>query len=144
MKKVSVLILMIVCSLLVIPANLNNESSNETQDDWADIIELSRLGGTTRIARQGMFSIQSIAVEPIVEASSSKNELQVSVQNYRGPVWVEIYGAKGAKHSNFEVFDMGFEVVSLSGLGAGEYNVRITVGSNVFTGKFKKGQYGKK
>ena len=144
MKKVSILFLMIVCSLLAKPANLNNESNNETQDDWADIIELSRLGGTTRAARQGVFSMQSIAVEPIVEASFSKNVFQVFVQNYRGPVWVEIYGAKGAKHSSFEVFDIGFEVIKLSGLGAGEYNVRITVGSNVFTGKLKKGQNGKK
>ena len=42
MKKVSALILMLVCSLLVIPANINNESNNRAQDDWQDNIEISR------------------------------------------------------------------------------------------------------
>ena len=39
---------------------------------------------------------------------------------------------------------MGFEVIKLSGLGAGEYNVRVKVGSEVFTGKLNKGEYGKR
>ena len=144
MKKVSALILMLVCSLLVIPANLNNGSNNKTQDDWQDKIEISREGGTTRVARQGMFSIQSKVSEPVIQAYSSKNELQVIVQNYNGPVWVEIYGAKGAKQASFDIYDNGFEVIKLSDLGAGEYNLRITVGSEVFTGVLKKGQYGKR
>ena len=144
MKKVSALILMLVCSLLVLPANLNNENKNRAQDDWQDKIEISREGGTTRVARQSIFSIQSRVAEPVVEAYSSNNELQVLVQNYSGPVWVEIYGSKGAKQASFQIYDMGFEVIKLSGLGAGEYNVRITVGSDVFTGKLKKGQYGKR
>ena len=144
MKKVSALILMLVCSLLVLPANINNESNNRAQDDWQDKIEISREGGTTRVARQSIFSIQSRVAEPVVEAYSSNNELQVLVQNYSGPVWVEIYGSKGAKQASFQIYDMGFEVIKLSGLGAGEYNVRITVGSDVFTGKLKKGQYGKR
>lgn len=144
MKKAGFLFLMIVCSLLAIPANYNNEANNKAQDDWEDKVELSRQGGTTRIASQRTFSMQSVTVEPVVEAYSSKNVLQISVQNYRGPVWVEIYGSKGAKHTNFEVYDMGFEVISLSGLGTDEYNVRISVGSEVFTGKFNKGKYGRK
>lgn len=148
MKKVSALILMMVCSLLVIPANLNNESNSRAQTDWQDLVELSREGGTTRVARQSTFSIQSRVAqpvaEPIVVAYSSNNELQVLVQNYKGPVWVEIYGAKGAKQASFEIYDMGFEVIKLSGLGAGEYNVRVKVGSEVFTGKLNKGEYGKR
>ena len=148
MKKVSALILMIVCSLLVIPANINNESNNRAQDDWEDRVEMTRQGGTTRVARQSTFSIQSRVAqqvaEPIVEAHLSNNELQVLVQNYSGLVWVEIYGSRGAKQASFQIYDTGFEVIELSGLGAGEYNVRITVGSDVFTGKLKKGQYGKR
>lgn len=148
MKKVSALILMLVCSLLVIPANINNESNNRAQDDWQDKVEISRQGGTTRVARQSTFSIQSRVAqtvsEPFVEAYSSNNELQVLVQNYSGPVWVEIYGNKGAKQASFQIYDTGFEVIKLTGLGAGEYSIRITVGSDVFTGKLKKGQYGKR
>lgn len=144
MKKVSALILMLVCSLLVIPANINNESNNRAQNDWQDIVELSRQGGTTRVARQGMFSIQSRVVEPVVEAYSSNNELQVLVQNFSGPVLVEIYGARGAKQASFQIYGTGFEVISLSGLGAGKYNVRITVGSDVYTGNLNKGLYGKR
>ena len=145
MKKVGVLFLMIVCSLLVLPANINNKSNNSSQDDWEDKMELTRQGGTTRIAgKQDMIGIQSMTAQPMVEAYSSKNELQLSVQNYNGPVWVEIYGARGAKQASFQVYGNGFDVISLSSLGAGEYNVRITLGSIVFTGKLKKGQYGKR
>ena len=148
MKKVSALILMIVCSLLVIPANINNESNNRAQDDWEDRVEMTRQGGTTRVARQSTFSIQSRVAqqvaEPIVEAHLSNNELQVLVQNYSGLVWVEIYGSRGAKQASFQIYDTGFEVIELSGLGAGEYSIRITVGSDVFTGILKKGQYGKR
>jgi hypothetical protein len=55
------------------------------------------------------------------------------VQNYRGSALVEITGSKGAKQTFFEVYDMGFDVVSLSGLPAGEYTIRITLGTEVFS-----------
>ena len=143
MKKVAIIsLLFVVSSALAIPANLNN--NNKLNDDWEDKIELGRQGGTTRVAKQSTFNMQSVAAEPKVEVYSSDNVLQISVQNYRGPVWVEIYGDNGAKQSTFEVYDMGFEVIGLSGLGASEYNVRITVGSSVFNGKINKEVYGAK
>ncbi|HBG58259.1 MAG TPA: hypothetical protein DDX07_09635, partial [Porphyromonadaceae bacterium] len=61
----------------------------------------------------------------------------------RGSAWVEIVGNKGAKQSFFEVYDMGFDAISLGGLPAGEYTIRITLGTEVFTGTFNKGKYGK-
>jgi hypothetical protein len=142
MKKTGfVLFLMTVCIALVFPSTIKN--ANEVQDDWEDIVELSREGGTTRIARQS-FSIQSFAVEvePIVEAYMGKNAVTVSVQNYNGPVFVEIYGSKGATSSFFDVFNNGVGVVSLSGLGADEYRVRITLGDITYTGTIYKGKYG--
>lgn len=118
------------------------------QDPVQDKIELSREGGTTRIAgndrMMGMFGLQSTPVAAEVEVFSSNNMVQISVQNYRGPVWVEIQGMRGAKHSSFETFDMGFNAISLSGLGAGEYKIRVTLGTEVFTGTLYKGQYGKR
>lgn len=142
MKKTGfVLFLMTVCIALVFPSTIKN--ANEVQDNWEDIVELSREGGTTRIARQS-FSIQSFAVEvePIVEAYMGKNAVTVSVQNYNGPVFVEIYGPKGATSSFFDVFNNGVGVVSLSGLGADEYRVRITLGDITYTGTIYKGKYG--
>lgn len=142
MKKTGfVLFLMTVCIALVFPSTMKN--ANEVQDNWEDIVELSREGGTTRIARQS-FSIQSFAVEvePIVEAYMGKNAVTVSVQNYNGPVFVEIYGSKGATSSFFDVFNNGVGVVSLSGLGADEYRVRITLGDITYTGTIYKGKYG--
>ncbi|MDD2298823.1 MAG: hypothetical protein PHQ67_01265 [Fermentimonas sp.] len=142
MKKTGfVLFLMTVCIALVFPSTIKN--ANEVQDNWEDIVELSREGGTTRIARQS-FSIQSFAVEvePIVEAYMGKNAVTVSVQNYNGPVFVEIYGSKGATSSFFDVFNNGVGVVSLSGLGADEYRVRITLGDITYTGTIYKGKYG--
>lgn len=142
MKKTGfVLFLMTVCIALVFPSTIKN--ANEVQDNWEDIVELSREGGTTRIARQS-FSIQSFAVEvePIVEAYMGKNAVTVSVQNYNGPVFVEIYGSKGATSSFLDVFNNGVGVVSLSGLGADEYRVRITLGDITYTGTIYKGKYG--
>src|SRR5690606_9163825 len=115
-------------------------NTNKVQDDWEDHVALSREGGTTRVART--LSIQSFATaaEPIVEAQMGKNEIAISVQNFRGPVKVEIFGAKGVKQSFFEVYDMGFEVMSLSGLGASEYTIRLTLGDIVYTGTIYKGK----
>ncbi len=78
----------------------------------------------------------------LVEAHSSRNIVTISVQNYRGGAWVEIIGSKGAKQYYFEVYDMGFDVVSLSGLPADKYTIRIMLGTETFTGTFKKGMYG--
>ena len=143
MKKAGLLLLLsVVCSALVISANLSN--SGKVQDDLQDKIELAKEGGTTRVASRSVFSLQSIEVEPVVEAYNYNNSIHISVQNYRGPVWVEIYSGRGAKHANFDVYDMGFDVISLSGITAGEYNIRITVGSNVYSGIINKGGNGKK
>lgn len=142
MKKAGLLLLSVVCSALVISANLSN--SGKVQDDLQDKIELAKEGGTTRVASRSVFSLQSIEVEPVVEAYNYNNSIQISVQNYRGPVWVEIYSGRGAKHANFDVYDMGFDVISLSGIPAGEYNIRITVGSNVYSGIINKDGNGKK
>ena len=119
--------------------------NNDVKDDLEDRIALSREGGTTRIASASrMFSIQSAPVEPIVEANNFRNVVTISVQNYRGGAWVEITGRRGAKQSYFEVYDMGFEAIGLNGLPAGEYTIRITLGTEVFTGTFKKGQHGRR
>jgi hypothetical protein len=53
---------------------------------------------------------------------------------------VEIIGSKGAKQSFFEVYDMGFEAIPLYGIPAGEYTLRVTLGTEVFTLTFNKGQ----
>jgi len=116
---------------------------NEVKDDLEDYIALSREGGTTRIASQSsMFSMQAVAVEPVVEAYHYRNVVTISVQNYRGSALVEIIGSKGAKQSFFEVYDMGFEAIPLNGIPAGEYTLRITLGTEVFTGTFNKGKNG--
>ncbi|MBK5195444.1 MAG: DUF3244 domain-containing protein [Proteiniphilum sp.] len=135
MKKIMfALFLMITCSALLFQAS--------AQDPVEDKIELSREGGTTRITDiNSMMSISSI--DPVmVEAFRSRNVVTISVENYRGGAWIEITGEGGARHSYFEVYDMGFEVIHLSGLRAGKYNIRITLDSGVYSGTFKKGKYG--
>lgn len=118
--------------------------SVSAQDYLEDRIELGREGGTTRIASANrMFSMQSSKVEPVVEAYNLKDVISISVQNYRGNALVEVIGGRGGKQSFFQVYDMGFEVINLSGLRAGEYTIRISLGSEVYTGKFKKGLYGR-
>jgi hypothetical protein len=142
MKKTSLMLfLMTVCTVLVFPATIEN--SNKVHDDWEDHVALSKEGGTTRVARS-TFGIQSfaIAVEPVVEAQMGNNMVTVSVQNYRGTAIVEIYGDKGSKVHFFEVYDMGMDVISLSGLGAGEYRIRLTLGDSIYSGTIYKGKYG--
>lgn len=144
MKKTGLILLLIfITSTLSYSSELI--STNKIQDDLEDKIALSK-EGTTRAAGtrsvMSMFGVQSIAAQPEVEAYSSNNVVTISILNYRGGAWVEIYGAKGAKQTYIEVYDMGFDVISMSGLGAGEYNIRITLESDVFTGTFNKGKNG--
>ena len=144
MKKAALaLFIMCVCSAFVFSSTIEN--TNEVKDDLQDKIALSRLGGTTRgaAAQNRMFGAQSVQVEPEVEAYISENVVSISVQNYRGSALVEIIGTRGGKQNFFEVYDMGFEVVSLAGMRAGEYTIRITLGTEVFEGTFKKGLYGR-
>lgn len=143
MKKVGLVLLLIsISSFLFFPKVM----SNDKDPDLEDKIALSNMGNSTRAAgtsrMMGMFSIQSAPVQPEVEAYTSNNVVVISVQNYRGGAWVEIYGAKGAKQTYIEVYDMGFDVISLSGLGAGEYDIRISLETDVFTGTFNKGKHG--
>ena len=90
-----------------------------------------------------MLTMQAVAVEPVVEAYNFRNVVTIMVQNYRGSALVEIIGKRGAKQSFFEVYDMGFGVANLSGLRAGTYTIRVTLGSEVFTGTFKIASYGR-
>lgn len=133
------LLLIAVSSVFVFSSTVRNE----VKDDIEDRIALGREGGTTRIASaSSMFSMQAVAVEPVVEAYNYRNVVTISVQNYRGSALVEIIGSKGAKQSFFEVYDMGFEAIPLNGIPAGEYTLRITLGTEVFTGTFNKGKNG--
>ena len=112
------------------------------QDPIQDRIELGREGGTTR-AQSRAFSMQTLQAEPVVEAFISENTVSVSVQNYRGSALVEVIGSRGAKQAFIQVYDMGFDVISLAGMRAGEYTIRVTLGTEVFTGTFKKGMNGR-
>ena len=140
MKRVMFTFLLIaVCSALVYSSTVRNE----TKDDLEDKIELSRDGGTTRVASANRtFSIQAVTVEPVVEAYNHGNVVTISVQNYRGSALVEIIGSRGAKQSFFEVYHMGFEAIPLNGIPAGEYTLRITLGTEVFIGTVNKGKNG--
>jgi len=134
-------LLFTVCSALLFPAAFTG--TGEVKDDIQDKIALSREGGTTRIASADrMISSLSTSQPAVVEASSSNNVVTISIENYRGSAWVEIIGEGGAKQSYLEVYDMGFDVITLSGLMAGEYTIRITLGTEIYSGTFKKGQYG--
>ena len=135
------LLLIALCSTFVYSSTVRNE----VKDDLQDKIELSRDGGTTRVASANrMFSMQAVTVEPVVDAYNYRNVVTIMVQNYRGSALVEIIGRRGAKQSFFEVYDMGFEAIPLNGFPAGEYTIRITLGSQVFTGTFNKGKYGRR
>lgn len=131
-KTMWVFLLMTVCSAFLFSAS--------AQSYISDKIDLSRLGGTTRSAStEG----NSQSVGPVVEAYNAQSAISVSVQNYRGGVWVEITGPRQAKQSYIEVYDMGVGVVNLAGLRAGQYNIRIVLGSEVYTGTFKVESYGR-
>lgn len=134
-KTMWVFLFMTVCSTFLFTVS--------AQSQLADRINLSREGGTTRGASAMNQSYGVQAVTPIVEAYNSQQVISISVQNYRGGAWVEIIGPREVKQSYIEVYDMGFDVVNLSGLRAGQYTIRITLGTEVYTGTFKKESYGR-
>ena len=141
MKKLMFLFFFITfCSASVFSVSIT--STNKVQDDIEDKIELSRQGGTTRATDSYSMMLISPIDPVIVEAHSSRNVVTVTVENYRGGAWIEITGEGGARRSYFEVYDMGFEVILLSGLRAGKYTIRITLDSGVYSGTLNKGKYG--
>lgn len=112
-------------------------------DQLSDKIELGRLGGTTRMASATVNNASGVQSAPVVEAFNAQNVISLSIQNYRGGAWVEVIGPREVRQSYIEVYDMGFGVVNLAGLRAGEYTLRITVGSEVYTGTFRIASYGR-
>lgn len=116
--------------------------SLSAQSQLADKINLSREGGTTR-GVQTTEQTMGVSQDPVVDAVNLQDAVTVSVQNYSGSAWVEIIGSRGSKQTYIEVYDMGFGVVSLSGLRAGEYTIRITLGTIIYQGTFKKALYGR-
>lgn len=138
-KTMCVLLLTTLCSAFIF--------SVSAQSELQDRIELGRLGGTTRLAAANAnsmsrtFAIQS--ADPVVEAYNNKNVVSISVQNYRGGALVEIIGPRESRQSYIDVYDMGFDVVNLSGLRSGNYTIRITMGSAVYEGKFRVRSYGR-
>ncbi len=140
-KTMWVFLLMTMCSAFLFSVAIGNTS--EVKDDLQDRINLSREGGTTRgaSAMSSTFGVQP--AEPVVEAINSQSIISISVHNYRGGALVEIIGPREVRQSYIEVYDMGFDVVSLSGLRAGQYTIRITLGSEVYTGTFKIASYGR-
>ena len=134
-KTMGVFLLITMCSAFLF--------SVSAQSQLADRIALGREGGTTRGANAMSSTLGVQPAEPVVEAFNSQSVISISVQNYRGGAWVEIIGPREVRQSYIEVYDMGFGVVNLSGLRAGQYTLRVTLGSEVYTGTFKKGSYGR-
>lgn len=134
-KTVWVFFFMTMCSAFLFSVSAQSETS--------DRIAFSRLGGTTRSASAVNSTTGVQPAEPIVEAVNNQSVISISVQNYRGGAWVEIVGPREVRQSYIEVYDMGFGVANLSGLRAGTYTIRITLGSEVFTGTFKIESYGR-
>ena len=117
----------------------------QAQDYLEDKIELSRQGGTTRATGNSsmmMMTESSLLSAPVtVDAYVMGDVVSVAVQNFRGGAWIEVTGQGGSRQSFFQVFDMGFEVLNLSGLADGNYTIRVIQDdATVYSGKFKKGQ----
>src|SRR5690606_5162131 len=101
----------------------------EAQDYLEDKIELSREGGTTRAVPTNsatmMTSSTLMSAPSTVDAYVMDDVVSVAVQNFRGGAWIEVVGAGGSRQSFFQVFDMGFEVINISGLKKGNYTIRV-------------------
>lgn len=135
MKKTMWVFLLTMCSALAFQLS--------AQSAISDKIDLGRLGGTTRMASATVNNASGVQSAPVVEAFNAQNVISLSIQNYRGGAWVEVIGPREVRQSYIEVYDMGFGVVNLAGLRAGEYTLRITVGSEVYTGTFRIASYGR-
>lgn len=141
MKKLMwTLFFVTLCSTQVFSLSING--TNKVQDDLEDKIELSRQGGTTRVAEMSTLRTMSVTSTETVVAYKIGNAIAISLENYRGGAWIEIIGAGGSRRIYFEVYDMGFDVLHLTGLSAGSYTVRITLDSAVYSGTFNKGYDG--
>ena len=126
MKRKLLLIFISLCSVVVMSSfvSLSPNEVNSQQDK----ILLSRQGGTTR-------SIDDIIVDGTTD---HKTNVTVSVMNYTGIAVVQIVGGRTNAQYYFDVYEMGYDVISISTLRAGTYTIRIIVGDIVYEGTFDK------
>ena len=113
----------------------------QAQDYLEDKIELSREGGTTRaVPTNPLQRTASVTTTTsTIDAYVTGDVVSVAVQNFRGGAWIEVVGEGGSRQSFFQVFDMGFEVLNLSGLKNGKYTIRVIQDdATIYSGKFMK------
>lgn len=110
----------------------NAENADTKRLSVQDKIFFSKQSGSTRSAS---------ATE--IEGHSDGNLMTIFVQNYRGGVWVQLYGGRTARQSYFYAFGIGFEVINIAGLRAGTYTVRLTLDNEVYEGTFTKRSNGR-
>lgn len=89
-------------------------------------IELEKSTSTTRSA-----------TGTTVEAYADEHLLTVSVENYTGDVYVQVFGANGAVKTVFAAHNSGYGVLDISALPAGTYTVQVTL-DYTYVGTFEK------
>ena len=128
-KNLFLLVSFFLASLLFSSFEVNDTKKiNDEQDE----IAFKRIGGTTR-------STDAV----LVEGFADRYSLTVSVENYTGNVLVQVIGGRSNRLYNFDVYEVGAEIFSISTLRSGTYTVRITLDSGVYEGTFYKATYGR-
>ncbi len=78
------------------------------------------------------------ATNTLVEAYADDYIVSVSVENYTGDIYVQVYGAGGAAQTVFSCYNNGTDMLDISSLPAGTYTLSITLNNTTYTGTFVK------
>lgn len=73
----------------------------------------------------------------MINAYADKHLLTVSVENYTGDVYVQVFGANGTVQTVFAAYNSGYGMLDISALPAGTYTVQVTL-DHTYIGEFEK------
>lgn len=142
-KTFYILFLYTLCTGMMFAASLHVNSNKNDDPQYKDKIEMSRIGGSTRAVGEEMGVMSASVSEVVIDAHNLQELVAIQVQNYRGGVWVEVIGSRGARRTYFQAYEIGFGVVLLGDLRPGNYTLRVTLESGVYEGSFNKRTYGR-
>lgn len=137
------LFLYTLCTGMLFASTIEISSNKNDDPQYKDKIDMSRIGGSTRAvgAEMGVMSVPVGYV--VIDAHNLQEFVTIQVQNYRGGVWVEVIGSRGARRTYFQAYEIGFGIVLLGDLRPGSYTLRVTLESGVYEGSFNKRTYGR-
>ncbi|WP_291857833.1 hypothetical protein [Marinilabilia sp.] len=123
----------------VAQAEGDNDGGDDTEIPTDEPIAIELLKIREVILRASSFNqLKSLSLPVYVQADVRGEDMVVVVENYEGPLEVEIYGLSGSGSVGevYSVSGSGVYGLDISQLTAGYYRIELHLGMTTYAGKF--------